>query len=228
MIEAMLFTSGRPIVIVPPDWTRGARFENIIVAWDGSGRGSGNTFAGARRTGRNRLCFSRRFEKHPEHGSRGPSLTALQESGGCRSPDAAWRHSRNPPRPCVDGESRSYGDGGLRPSADVGNRPWRGDQRHACRRGTSALPVPLSERPLTSCKNFRSHFWSAFIIKNPRAYVEKHSRAQPASQHCHDRSQAMLKARREAEIWRKRLEIPIRRLSYSAPSVARARPARVR
>jgi nucleotide-binding universal stress UspA family protein len=38
MIEAMLFTSGRPIVIVPPDWTRGARFENIIVAWDGSGR----------------------------------------------------------------------------------------------------------------------------------------------------------------------------------------------
>jgi nucleotide-binding universal stress UspA family protein len=38
MIEAMLFTSGRPMVIVPPDWTRGARFEKIIVAWDASGR----------------------------------------------------------------------------------------------------------------------------------------------------------------------------------------------
>jgi nucleotide-binding universal stress UspA family protein len=38
MIEAMLVTSGRPIVIVPPDWTRGAQFETIIVAWDGSGR----------------------------------------------------------------------------------------------------------------------------------------------------------------------------------------------
>jgi nucleotide-binding universal stress UspA family protein len=38
MIEAMLFTSGRPIVIVPPEWTRGARFDKIIVAWDGGGR----------------------------------------------------------------------------------------------------------------------------------------------------------------------------------------------
>ncbi len=38
MIEAMLFTSGRPIVIVPPDWTRGARFETILIAWDGSGK----------------------------------------------------------------------------------------------------------------------------------------------------------------------------------------------
>jgi hypothetical protein len=38
MIEAMLFTSGRPIVIVPPDWERGARLEKVVIAWDGSGR----------------------------------------------------------------------------------------------------------------------------------------------------------------------------------------------
>jgi hypothetical protein len=38
MIEAMLFTSGRPIVIVPPDWERGARLEKVAIAWDGSGR----------------------------------------------------------------------------------------------------------------------------------------------------------------------------------------------
>ena len=38
LIEAMLFTSGRPIVLVPPKWARGARLEKVIVAWDGSGR----------------------------------------------------------------------------------------------------------------------------------------------------------------------------------------------
>ena len=38
MIEAMLFTSGRPIVIVPPDWERGARLEKVVIAWYGSGR----------------------------------------------------------------------------------------------------------------------------------------------------------------------------------------------
>lgn len=38
MIEAMLFTSGRPMLIIPPDWERGARLEKVVVAWDGSGR----------------------------------------------------------------------------------------------------------------------------------------------------------------------------------------------
>ncbi|HUB64770.1 MAG TPA: universal stress protein [Methylocella sp.] len=38
MTEAMLFTSGRPMIIVPPDWAQGARFEKIIIAWDGGGR----------------------------------------------------------------------------------------------------------------------------------------------------------------------------------------------
>jgi nucleotide-binding universal stress UspA family protein len=38
LVEAMLFTSGRPIVLVPPEWARGARLEKIIAAWDGGGR----------------------------------------------------------------------------------------------------------------------------------------------------------------------------------------------
>jgi nucleotide-binding universal stress UspA family protein len=38
LIEAVLFTSGRPILLVPPDWARGARLEKVIVAWDGGGR----------------------------------------------------------------------------------------------------------------------------------------------------------------------------------------------
>jgi nucleotide-binding universal stress UspA family protein len=38
LIEAVLFTSGRPILLVPPDWARGARLEKVIVAWDGGGK----------------------------------------------------------------------------------------------------------------------------------------------------------------------------------------------
>lgn len=38
LIEAMLFTSGRPVIAVPPFWERGAEFEKIVVAWDGSVR----------------------------------------------------------------------------------------------------------------------------------------------------------------------------------------------
>jgi nucleotide-binding universal stress UspA family protein len=38
LIEAVLFTSGRPILLVPPGWARGARLEKVIVAWDGGGR----------------------------------------------------------------------------------------------------------------------------------------------------------------------------------------------
>lgn len=36
--EALLFTSGRPVILVPEGWARGARFQRIVVAWDGSGR----------------------------------------------------------------------------------------------------------------------------------------------------------------------------------------------
>jgi nucleotide-binding universal stress UspA family protein len=38
LVEAMLFTSGRPIVLVPPEWARGARLEKAMIAWDGGGR----------------------------------------------------------------------------------------------------------------------------------------------------------------------------------------------
>jgi nucleotide-binding universal stress UspA family protein len=37
-VEAMLFKSGRPIILVPPDWARGAQLQKILVAWDGGGR----------------------------------------------------------------------------------------------------------------------------------------------------------------------------------------------
>jgi nucleotide-binding universal stress UspA family protein len=35
IIEAILFGSGRPVLVVPPDWTRGSAFRRIVVAWDG-------------------------------------------------------------------------------------------------------------------------------------------------------------------------------------------------
>ena len=38
LIEAMLFTSGRPVLVIPPDWDKGASFQNIMVAWDGGTR----------------------------------------------------------------------------------------------------------------------------------------------------------------------------------------------
>lgn len=38
LVEAVLFTSGRPVVLVPADWTRGARLAKVTVAWDGGGR----------------------------------------------------------------------------------------------------------------------------------------------------------------------------------------------
>jgi nucleotide-binding universal stress UspA family protein len=38
LIEAMLFASGRPAIVVPPDWERGPELGNMIVAWDGSAR----------------------------------------------------------------------------------------------------------------------------------------------------------------------------------------------
>ena len=64
MIEAMLFTSGRPIVIVPPDWERGARLEKVVIAWDGSGRAAravGDAMPmltrGLRALSRSKLCM---------------------------------------------------------------------------------------------------------------------------------------------------------------------------
>ena len=31
----MLFTSGRPVIVIPPYWERGVEFGKIMVAWDG-------------------------------------------------------------------------------------------------------------------------------------------------------------------------------------------------
>jgi nucleotide-binding universal stress UspA family protein len=35
IIESVFFGSGRPVLVVPPDWTRGAVFRRIVIAWDG-------------------------------------------------------------------------------------------------------------------------------------------------------------------------------------------------
>jgi nucleotide-binding universal stress UspA family protein len=37
-VEALLFTSGRPVILVPPEWALGARLQKVIIAWDGGGR----------------------------------------------------------------------------------------------------------------------------------------------------------------------------------------------
>jgi len=38
LIEALLFSSGRPVIVVPPYWDGGVEFDKILVAWDGSAR----------------------------------------------------------------------------------------------------------------------------------------------------------------------------------------------
>lgn len=38
LIEAVLFGCGRPAIVVPNDWTKGAAARRIAVAWDGGGR----------------------------------------------------------------------------------------------------------------------------------------------------------------------------------------------
>jgi nucleotide-binding universal stress UspA family protein len=38
LIEAMLFTSGWPVLVIPPHWERGPDFQNIMIGWDGGAR----------------------------------------------------------------------------------------------------------------------------------------------------------------------------------------------
>ncbi len=38
LIEAMLFTSRWPVLIIPPHWEQGAEFQNIMIGWDGGAR----------------------------------------------------------------------------------------------------------------------------------------------------------------------------------------------
>lgn len=38
LIETLLFTSGRPVLVIPPNCEQGAEFQNIIIGWDGGAR----------------------------------------------------------------------------------------------------------------------------------------------------------------------------------------------
>jgi nucleotide-binding universal stress UspA family protein len=38
LIDTLLFKSGRPVVVVPPNWQPSLRFEKIMVAWDGGAK----------------------------------------------------------------------------------------------------------------------------------------------------------------------------------------------
>ena len=38
VLEAVLFDSGRPIIVVPPSWSGTAEVEKVIVSWDGSAK----------------------------------------------------------------------------------------------------------------------------------------------------------------------------------------------
>jgi hypothetical protein len=38
LIERMLFTSGRPLLVTPPNWDKGPQFQTIVAAWEGSAR----------------------------------------------------------------------------------------------------------------------------------------------------------------------------------------------
>ena len=38
LIETMLFTSGRPVLVIPPHWEQGPEFQNIILGWDSGAR----------------------------------------------------------------------------------------------------------------------------------------------------------------------------------------------
>lgn len=38
LIEEVLFGSGRPVLVVPPDWKAGPTLDTVVVAWDGGAR----------------------------------------------------------------------------------------------------------------------------------------------------------------------------------------------
>ncbi len=38
VIESILFEAGRPVIVVPSDWSKGPTFKRIVIAWDGGAR----------------------------------------------------------------------------------------------------------------------------------------------------------------------------------------------
>jgi nucleotide-binding universal stress UspA family protein len=38
LIEAVLFSAGRPVLIVPPEWEAGPLLDHVVIAWDGGAR----------------------------------------------------------------------------------------------------------------------------------------------------------------------------------------------
>jgi nucleotide-binding universal stress UspA family protein len=55
LVQAVLFESGRPVVVVPKDWSAPLNLENVLVAWDGSAKAAraiGDALPFLRRAGR--------------------------------------------------------------------------------------------------------------------------------------------------------------------------------
>jgi hypothetical protein len=38
LTEAILFTSGRPVLVIPPHWKQSPEFKNVLIGWDGGAR----------------------------------------------------------------------------------------------------------------------------------------------------------------------------------------------
>ena len=115
LIEAMLFTSGRPVLVIPPHWERGAKFQNIMIGWDGGARAAravGDALPFLTRAEKVEiLCVAPdRREKHRRGRSRRSPRAALQDRDGHESFGAARRYSQNSLYSCDDGGSGSVGD----------------------------------------------------------------------------------------------------------------------
>ncbi|HUO54286.1 MAG TPA: universal stress protein [Rhodoblastus sp.] len=38
LIEEVLFSSGRPVLVIPPDWSGGLALDHVVIAWDGGAK----------------------------------------------------------------------------------------------------------------------------------------------------------------------------------------------
>lgn len=164
----MLFTSGRPVVVIPPDWNHDAKFSNVLVAWDGGARAAravGDAISFLKRAEQIEiLCVSPDASKSMDGTdlatSSGP---ALQKSNRRKSPKPAWRCGENPPDPHSDGESRSVGHGCICAFQIVSNIAWRCDKPYALRGEASGLSLLLRRRR----QNPASTSTSVILINSP-------------------------------------------------------------